>query len=261
VQIPFSIAVNPAKNKIYVANLSDFTVTVIDGGTNTTSAIAGLDPYWLAVNPVTGRIYVSSTAEFHVTTITEQQVQPIPLTTAIIPLADNQTTNPTPSFTFTANSTTITTPTNVFFQVDTWQGPWSPATGSDPSFSGTLAQLRAGLHILYAFAADGKKPTRTPLRRKRCSKGRFKLMNLLLCRRPPSKSQSAPVQLAYRLTWIARPTPPRKLSIGSLAPRTLFQPHRRKPDREVRNTHFPIGATVAVFPRRGKCNFHIRPAR
>jgi len=156
VQIPFSIAVNPAKNKIYVANLSDFTVTVIDGGTNTTSAIAGLDPYWLAVNPVTGRIYVSSTAEFHVTTITEQQVQPIPLTTAIIPLADNQTTNPTPTFTFTANSTTITTPTNVFFQVDTWQGPWSPATGSDPSFSGTLAQLRAGLHILYAFAADGQ---------------------------------------------------------------------------------------------------------
>jgi hypothetical protein len=88
--------------------------------------------------------------------IDEQQVQPIPLTTAITPLADNQTTDPTPAFSFTANSTTAANPTNIFFQVDTWQGPWIPATGAAPSFSGTLPRLQPGLHILYAFAADGQ---------------------------------------------------------------------------------------------------------
>ncbi len=156
---PSQAAINRATNKIYVANSDSGTVTVIDGATNTAATVSvgpQSEPVALAVNPVTNRIYVANSNTDNVTVIAEQQVQPLPLTTAITPLAGNQTTDPTPKFTFTANSTTVSNPSGVFFQVDTWQGPWSTATGSDPNFSGTLAPLPAGLHILYAFAADSQ---------------------------------------------------------------------------------------------------------
>src|SRR5258708_38433342 len=37
--IPAAVAVNPVTNKIYVANLSSDTVTVIDGATNSTTTV------------------------------------------------------------------------------------------------------------------------------------------------------------------------------------------------------------------------------
>jgi len=93
--------------------------------------------------------------------LTEQQVQPIPLTTAISTLSNNQTANPTPAFSFTANSTFSPTapPVDaVYFQLDTWQGVWTPAksTGTAGSFTATLPTLSLGLHILYAYATDGQ---------------------------------------------------------------------------------------------------------
>jgi YVTN family beta-propeller protein len=55
-----AIAVNPNTNRIYVANESSNSVTVIDGATNATSTIAvGPRPQYIAVNPATNRIYVS----------------------------------------------------------------------------------------------------------------------------------------------------------------------------------------------------------
>jgi YVTN family beta-propeller protein len=58
---PFAVAVNSATNQIYVANLYDNTVTVIDGATNNTTTVnVGVFPYAIAVNPVTNKIYVAN---------------------------------------------------------------------------------------------------------------------------------------------------------------------------------------------------------
>jgi YVTN family beta-propeller protein len=157
---PFSVAVNPVTNKIYLANQRGDNVTVIDGPTNSTTTVnAGSNLFSVAVNPVTNEIYVANDSTNNVTVITEQQVQAVPLTTVITPLAGNQTTSSTPSFTFTAQSNfspNKPAPANVFFQMDTWQGPWTAATGSGPSFTGTAAALQPGFHILYAYAGDGQ---------------------------------------------------------------------------------------------------------
>ncbi len=61
---PFGTAVNPATNKIYVANLSSNNVTVIDGTTLATTTISvGTSPYFAAVNPVTNHIYTLVSGE------------------------------------------------------------------------------------------------------------------------------------------------------------------------------------------------------
>ncbi len=135
-------------------------MTVIDGATNTTAAVSTFgDPSAIAVSPVSNRIYVANNLVSTVTVITEQVVNAIPLTVAIAPLNGNQTTNPQPSFTFTTTSTyTPTAPPveAVYYQVDTWQGPWLQASGAAPSFTARTPVLRLGTHILYAYAADGQ---------------------------------------------------------------------------------------------------------
>ncbi len=126
---PVDIALNPVTNKVYVVSWFSNDVAVIDGATNTTTTVAaGQLPAFAAVNPVTGKIYVSNFAG--VTVLTEQQVQAIPLTTAISALPNNRTANPNPGFTFDAASgfsPTAPAVEAVYFQVDTWQGSWTPA--------------------------------------------------------------------------------------------------------------------------------------
>jgi YVTN family beta-propeller protein len=163
---PNAVAVNAVTNKIYVTNVSSNNVTVIDGATNTvaTTVAAGASPFAAAVNPVTNQIYVANADSNNVTVLTEQKVQSIPLTTVISTLPNNQTANATPSFTFSASSTFLPTMTNVdavYFQVDTWQGPWTlaNATMTPGTFTGTLPTLTLGVHILYAFATDGQDAT------------------------------------------------------------------------------------------------------
>src|SRR3989442_13650111 len=54
---PYSVAVNPVTNKIYVANFFSANVTVIDGPTNSTTTVStGINPHSIAVNPVTNKI-------------------------------------------------------------------------------------------------------------------------------------------------------------------------------------------------------------
>src|SRR5690554_1200874 len=49
---PVAVAINPVTNKIYVANSSGDTVTVIDGATNQTTTVeVGDRPAAVAVNP------------------------------------------------------------------------------------------------------------------------------------------------------------------------------------------------------------------
>jgi len=43
----------------------------------------------------------------------------------------------------------------VYYQLDTLQGPWQLATGSAPSYSASLQNPAPGTHVIYAFAVDG----------------------------------------------------------------------------------------------------------
>jgi YVTN family beta-propeller protein len=68
--LPNSVQVNPATNKIYVANVFSNDVTVIDGATNSTTTVAaGTNPEAVAVNPATNRIYVANVFSNDVTVI------------------------------------------------------------------------------------------------------------------------------------------------------------------------------------------------
>jgi YVTN family beta-propeller protein len=68
---PWSVAVNPATNKIYVANNGENNVSIIDGNTNTVTATvdAGTNPYALAVDASRNLIYVSNLNSASVTII------------------------------------------------------------------------------------------------------------------------------------------------------------------------------------------------
>ncbi|WP_182302646.1 S-layer homology domain-containing protein [Cohnella cholangitidis] len=57
---PYSTAVNPVTNHIYIANEQDNSITVIDGATNEKTIVAAWNhPTAIAVNPVTNKIYVT----------------------------------------------------------------------------------------------------------------------------------------------------------------------------------------------------------
>jgi hypothetical protein len=148
-------------NKIYVANSVGGNVSVIDGATNFVSSVtAASSPQSVVVNPITNTVFVANSGSNNVTFFPEQPVQSIPLTTAITPLPGNQIVGIfAPTFTFTtASSFAPNAPAvgGVYFQVDTWQGPWLAATGSGNSYSGQTGTLAVGSHIVYAFAADAQ---------------------------------------------------------------------------------------------------------
>ena len=169
----YAIAVNPTSNKIYVANYGAGTpgnpgnVTIIDGATNTVFTITdptAVGSISVAVNPVTNQAYIANETSNTVTQITEQQQQTIPITPGITALSNNLTNTATTTFTFAAANTLLTSGTvnNVFFQVDTWQGPWTATTNSTGNtFTGSTGVLKPGFHILYAYATDGEAGTST----------------------------------------------------------------------------------------------------
>ena len=189
-----SIAVNPVTNKIYVPNSFSNTVTIIDGATNTTRTVTpGQISNAVAVNLATNNIYVTNLQDATVTEISEEQVQPIPITTTIAPFFGNVVRTSTPTFTFTATNNSGTAPiiipgnlhnairplfqntpasplaslgqvTHVYYQVDTWEGTWIAATPGCGDFNGRVSSpLRQGTHVVYAFATDGEESHSTGL--------------------------------------------------------------------------------------------------
>ena len=67
---PEAIVANPVTNKIYVANQSANTITVIDGATNLTTTInVGSAPVAIAVNTLTNQIYVANSGSGNVTEV------------------------------------------------------------------------------------------------------------------------------------------------------------------------------------------------
>src|SRR5277367_681810 len=114
-------------------------------------------------------VYVTNSSSGSITILAEEQTQSIPLTTTIAPLAGNTTTSQTPTFKFTAtNNFNPFAPAalpvqGVFFQLDSWQGPWTAATPNltAPGFSGTAPTLVPGTHTLFAYATDGEDSSTT----------------------------------------------------------------------------------------------------
>jgi YVTN family beta-propeller protein len=162
---PLAVTVNPASNKIYVVDGSN-NATVIDGATNTTSTVAvGSGPVALAADSVANKVYVANALSGDVTVLTEQQVQPVPLTTTITPTSFTGVISPisNPSFSFTVQDAFqpagVPPQDQVYFQVDGQQGPWALATGSGSSFTVQLPSLATGDHVLFAWAGDGQEAT------------------------------------------------------------------------------------------------------
>ena len=161
-QAPLGMALNPATNKIYVTDTSSGNLTVIDGISNTVFTIPlGARSSGVAVNPVTGRVYVTHELS-DISVVADQQVNPIPLAVQqISPVSfsgvSTQDRNPVFAFAASTSFQPFSLPmANVFYQVDTWQGLWLPATGLGSNFSAQLSHLSLGDHILYAYATDGQ---------------------------------------------------------------------------------------------------------
>jgi len=176
---PVTVGVNPVTNKIYVANFTVGTLTVIDGVTNTAGSplTVGAVPGAVGVNPLTNKIYVanqgvpiSNSTVSVIDGATNAQAQPDTLTTTITALSGNITADPAQTFQFTATNTAsppVPPVTNLYFQFDTIDGPWSQATLTGSPMPGVFAfsgkasgsGLPADQHILYAFAVDGEEAT------------------------------------------------------------------------------------------------------
>lgn len=69
--VPYTLAVNPVTNKVYVVSLTSSNVTVINGATHAYSATVstGTYPKAIAVNPVTNKVYVANQGSSNVTVI------------------------------------------------------------------------------------------------------------------------------------------------------------------------------------------------
>ena len=154
------LAVNTATGQV-VASDARTHIVLIDGNSNQVEANFSVSAGALAVNPVTRQIYssIGSIDGLHLFDRGPAATLPPTLTTTIVPLPNNETNSSTPSFTFTAASTTVDVPYTVFYQVDTQLGTWRAATGANPSFTATLPPLSNGFHYLYAYAANGEDST------------------------------------------------------------------------------------------------------
>jgi hypothetical protein len=115
------------------------------------------------VNPLTDEVYVANNLSSNTSVIAAEQAQANPIVVAIGSLPNNQTSNETPTFNFTASNGFGTWPLDqLLFQLDTWQGSWTQATPGRPGqFTGTTSPLLPGFHTIYAYATEGEEATST----------------------------------------------------------------------------------------------------
>jgi YVTN family beta-propeller protein len=177
VGIPFgaAVAVDISTDKIYVAEGNANQVGVLDGETGALIAnvAAGNEPISIAADPVTHTAYAANYGGLPnydgttVTAISDLRAQESLPGASISRLAANRTSIPTPSFTFTVQSTSVppaSSAQNVFFQVDTWRGSWIQATSSGSSLTGTTQPLLPGFHVIYAYVGGAASlPPDSPL--------------------------------------------------------------------------------------------------
>jgi YVTN family beta-propeller protein len=164
--LPSAIAVNAATNKIYVANTNSNNVTVIDGATNMASTVsAGSSPQAIAVNAATNKIYVANYSSNNVTVIDVDRKEANPLSVMIVPFTGNTVagTNTALSFYVSNQYSPTSLPVRtVYYQLDTLNSQWLEASSANGAWTGVLASLSPGEHVLYAYAADGQDASSSP---------------------------------------------------------------------------------------------------
>lgn len=89
---PHDVAVNPATNRVYIANADSDSVTVLEatygGGIGAmTNVAAGTTPYAVAVNPLTNQIYVANADSDTVTVIDGATNNTVEVQTGSLPIA------------------------------------------------------------------------------------------------------------------------------------------------------------------------------
>ncbi|HUP28998.1 MAG TPA: Ig-like domain repeat protein, partial [Usitatibacter sp.] len=154
-----SLGIDYGTNRIYALNASG-SLNVIDGDSNTVlgTLTLGAGTTSISVNPVNHALYYYQNGLRSVGNVyiggTER---PIPITTTITPPPGNSIPA-NGSLTITAASTFAPTAPpirKVYFQLDSTQGAWTPASGSGP-FTAPIGDLPPGSHKIYAFAVDGQ---------------------------------------------------------------------------------------------------------
>ena len=140
------VAVNPVTNKVYVANESANTVTVLDRTNNTTTTIpVGSRPQFIVVNPLTNRIYVNNGGAASMTVIdgaTDTNLTPTPLPTGTQgPMAVNNENN----VVYQVRMTSVATDEVTFFNANnnTWY------TIATESFQPTALTINPVTNTLY----------------------------------------------------------------------------------------------------------------
>ncbi len=111
---------------------------------------------------MTNKAYVANQNSNNVTVITPQPSNNIPLTVSTAPLVRDLAMVANPTFNFTASSAYAPTAPpvqQIYYQVDTWTGPWLRATPAGANASGATPILTKGTHIVYAYATDGQEAT------------------------------------------------------------------------------------------------------
>ena len=161
---PGALAVNPVLGTAYVATSSGDLVTRLARRATVGSEIAipgPEQPRGIGINPFTNTAYVAGTES--VLVVPEHAARGVPISTTVTPLPGNVTSSTTPTFTLNATSSfsPVTPPIrNVYYQFETWSGPWLKAS---PGAGGWTVQppsaLARGVHVLYAFASDGQDTT------------------------------------------------------------------------------------------------------
>jgi len=134
---------------------SDETRQALTGGTNASA---------IAVNPLTNNVYVANKGSNDVTVIAPTFAETSFLTTAIDELPGDTTYTSSAAIDLLATSATRQCPrawSRFYFQVDTANGVWKPASPSGSGATAFTGGLTQGLHILYAFAADAQNATST----------------------------------------------------------------------------------------------------
>ncbi len=160
---PDAIAVNPGTGRVYAGINAGYVQVIIEAGgiSYLIPTDTGNNTNGVGVDVLTGTAYASNEYGFDITVVREETgATPVPLTTTIEPLANNTSPSATPQFTFQASSAfapVVTTPYTVYYAVDSQRGAWSAAKAAGPgTFTGTTGPLLPGVHVLYAYAADGQ---------------------------------------------------------------------------------------------------------
>jgi len=130
---PTAIAANPVTNKIYVANYSGNSVTVIDGVTNATTNVAvGIKPSAIAVNLVTNKIYTANSGSNTVTVI--DGATNASTTAAAVGMGPSAiAVNPLTNKIYVANQAIVENPSTVTVIDGVTSATATVAVGSDPS--------------------------------------------------------------------------------------------------------------------------------